>query len=255
MNRLIENPWYTVFIDVRGCGYDLRINDCPLVKHRHRPTSCAIPVNHWLHSGANVLTAQILPLPDENRIRSDARLQFDLLVREDGEGPNEHVASLSIEKTGETIKPLRETVQITVPFPPWNWHSAPVLETNEAVLNSLLSELDVIHGLVAGNNISGLVDLAQERISETAVATYQSNADVAEGLRDSWKSLISEPGFILQPPEKQSVMLWLFGEGRLAMVTDRYAQATIFCSNPDGLSARAELLFRQDLEGKWVICR
>jgi hypothetical protein len=145
---------------------------------------------------------------------------------------------------------------MTVPFPKWAWHTAPEILPEKATLEALSGQLNGLHGLFAAGKLGEVIARCQEKNKERALANYFSEADVADLQRESYESMMNEPGYTLQPLVKDKLRLNIYGDGRLANVTSQLGESPLYYGNAEGnFIAQVLFMFRQDKSGKWVICR
>jgi hypothetical protein len=272
-----SQPVFSAAVDVFDCGYDLRINDCPLQESWGNPVSCIQVVNEWLRNGRNVLTAQLLPLPGEDRLRPGAQLNLELTVREDSGEQREVVGRLVFQAGQASFRQGRAAgwleprlasrrdgprlclslpLQLDVPFPRWAWEDAPAIPASVETIRGLFAELTALHGLFAAGDVEAVIARSRERNSERAISNYSDLAEQEEGQRDSYLSLRNNPAFGLQPLLPENVQLRLHGDGHLARLVSDFGESPLYYADKDA-ACLGELLFlfRRSRGGGWVVCR
>lgn len=269
-------PFYSVSINVGNCGYDIRMNDCPLQAHRKRSISTRMPINEWIHRGDNRLSAQLFPLPYEDSLRPDARLSIEIHVREDEGNDSEIVdhiefraddlsaedsetrasaADVVAGKEADTRR-IERDIAIDVPFETWNWHRSELITATDDIRSELLAECDKLHACFAAGDLDRVVELSEERNRERGAALYLSMDEMTAMQRQSYKSLSDDYGFTLQPPIKDDAILTVYGEGRLARLANRFGEATLFYADESVTTiGQLTFIFRRNKDGRWIICR
>jgi len=82
MNPLTNNPYFTLKLNASGISYFVELNGASV--HNELDSdgqlSTVFPVNHWMRSGGNTLTLQVMPDDEGVKFNSSSFVEIQLLV-------------------------------------------------------------------------------------------------------------------------------------------------------------------------------
>jgi len=257
-------PYYTVQLNMAGCGYDVRVNDGPLYANvRGYPVVVEMPANRWIRDGGNEVSFHLRPQAGKAALDEGAKASAVVYVREkeaDRETRRE-VARLEYPGAATVDRHGDETIVATrfsaaVPFGPFRWFTSPEIPAGEATLNELLGELENFQRLLAAKNMEAILAAVRARDREDAPALYQTLEEQTASSRREYQQFFDETEYTLRPLHTKDVRLRIFGHGRLALVSMKNGQSPLYYLTADRQTAGyLTLVFCRDVKGRWVVIR
>jgi hypothetical protein len=260
---------YSLRIQVTDCSYDVRVNDCPIVRHWSRHVSGTFPINEWIAGGPNTLAIKIGPRRGEDTISDSSELRLSIDSRNEVDDRTNCVTSIIIQsgklntrETADTVRVLREgedtilagTFIADVPFGDWKWQSSSKIVDLEAWRKLLLAEYQTLHAAIASQDTASIIDRSSERNVDRGVAYFSSKEEQQSIQRNSYAEVFLTPDMTLAPLQIDSLQLEVFGGGRLSQLIDPLNQACIQVIHKDRqFLAQFPFIFRNN-NGP-VICR
>jgi hypothetical protein len=260
-----SGPVYTVQLDIKGCSFDVRVNDGLALKSlKGLPLVTELPVNRWIRNGGNELSLHLRPSPNQTALGPEAKCSAVVYTRDQAEEreARREVARREFPKSPATRREGDETIVVSpfpaaVPFGLFRWFTAPEIADNENTLAELMAELQKYHGLFAAKNMNALLEAVRERDREDAMANYLPLADQVANSRREYSLFFDESKYELRPLITKNVRLGLYGNRRLARVELlSNGQPPLYYLAADHRTAGyLQMMFCRGAEGKWVIIR
>jgi hypothetical protein len=257
-------PYYTVQLNMAGCGYDVRVNDGPLYANvRGYPVVVEMPANRWIRNGGNEVSFHLRPQAGKAALDEGAKASAVVYVREKeaDRGIRREVARLeypgsaAVERRGdETV--VAATFSAGVPFGLFRWFTSPMIAEGERTLDELLGELEKFHRLLGAKNMDAILAAVRERDREDAPALYRTIEEQTASSRREYQQFFDETEYALRPLHTKDVRLRIFGSGRLARVDMKNGQSPLYYLTAVRQTAGyLTLVFCRDVTGRWVMIR
>ncbi len=277
----IKNPWYTMDVETNQCGFDIRINDCPVGRHHYKATTFNRPINEWIINGNNVITIDLFGLEAGAAVSPDATIGVKLLLRDELDDQFQTIASMefsgvtlesdgdespllaSPESSGFVLEQvshaplrLRRDVNLEVPFGPWAWQTSKKIDVSLETLAELKTEMQKLHQRLASEDYEGLASVSQERIKEQSAAYYMTDQERTSGMKEALMELMNTPDHNLEPLYDGQLRINGWADKRLVSIADIYDQSVIRTSDSEDMFLGvANFIFRQAADGTWIVCR
>ena len=266
----MQKPWYTVEVSTDQCGFDIRLNDCPIGRHFNKATSFNRPANEWIINGSNTLTVDLFQLEADAGLSPEAEVSISLKVREENDDQFETLAEIVVvngqlkegsdgvveEQNKNSQGRYRIDTELDVALGPWKWQASKVSPSNQETLDSLKAELQSLYALVEDKNLDALVKQSEERIAEHAEAYYMTKQEREDGMRATLKEVLETPGYTLQPFFDGRMRLNRWADGRLFSLTSIFDHSVIRTSSEDGsMLGEIPFIFRKGNDDQWIVTR
>jgi hypothetical protein len=264
-----DKPIYSLQCDIAGCGYEIRCNDGPLLsKPRPIPVTVELPLNAWIHSGTNRISATITP-PPSGSFDEDTEMEFQVYRKQDGEsresrteiskfsckfkdGKPDTATSLTPKESGYV---LAHEFPVSVPFSESQWiNNLDIPEDNqsrERIFQQYLS----FHQLLRTRNIEAVIKLLSARTAELAGAFYEPVDEQRRVLREQFMKLFGDPSVELRDIP-QTAVLKTYGSGKLARLELKNGESPIYyLLTKFNVAQYVSLMYTQSKSGEWIIIR
>jgi hypothetical protein len=276
-------PFFTLVISVFGCRAALHVNDVPVFSEdcSDARIDVELPLNQWVHTGRNSLTARLAAGADEEGnptyplSSADVVCTLDLCVRPYGtpHTVRVRVSGIAYEggewKTGDAGtegSPVRtlagadaaaaawREVELQTPFPTWTWHRAESLHLDDATTNELLAQYRRAWALLRGGDVDAVRALAADNAAEIQAAFFLPDARAAQRMLEL-EALAADPSMSLAPMALD-LRMEVFGDGRLARLVDGAGSSPIrFADRNGGLDAYVGMMWCKLPARGWVMIR
>lgn len=251
-------PWYTVKIDVSGCGYDIRVNDCPVMADRDgRAVIVEMPVNQWILGGDNLLSAEAVRTPGD-----PGKCSAQVWVREFERGAGSMVAELSLVvppagDTGEPVLRRQAPFAAQIPFALWRWANVPPGEIGPDDREAVLQQAAGIWNAMAAGNLPLVQQYLLTKSDEICQSRYQTESMRQQELAMQFEDLFDHSQWELAPLDIGDAVLSPYGEKRLFKLTDEVTgdSPVFFISKDSTLATYMDLFFYKDHDALWRIIR
>lgn len=276
-------PFFTLVISVFGCRAALHVNDVPVFTEdcSDARIDVELPMNQWVHTGRNSLTARLVAGVDEEGHATyplsgaDVLCTLELCVRPHG-APHTarvRVSGLSYAAgewtTGDPApegSPVRSLaaaddataawreVELQTPFPLWAWHRAERLHLDDTTTNDLLAQYRRAWALFRSGDVDAVRALAADNAAEIQAAFHLPDARAAQRMLEL-ESLVVDPSVSLAPMALD-LRMEVFGDGRLARLVDGTGSSPIrFADRNGGLDAYVGMMWCRLPARGWVMIR
>lgn len=122
-------------------------------------------------------------------------------------------------------------------------------------LDILLEEYLKVQEAIENNTINNIIDMFDERNSETDLAFYLSPGETKQGIFESLEAVANDDGVELLPLTRKKVIFTIEKNRKLARLSRKGVKAAIALNFKDGSgSQRYEMYFRIK-NGKWILTR
>ena len=281
----MDKPVYLLKLDLAGCNYDARVNDCPIVAEREdRPVTATYPINEWVETGRNLLRVQLRPLRGEEDVSPDAQASATLSAFPATVGRTEQgevvVASFTFggrsrgesAEEGTTGGPpavpfradrLEGSVLLTASFdgegafPPLPWSALEAEPITDAVTQELIGKLKALWKILDTKDIDGWNEWFKYRNRDVAVRRYLDVAALERQTARPIQTAMNDPEMPLHPFWERDLVAVGFGAGRLLRVDiGPLGKSPVFFAEPGySVLGRIEAFFYHTPEIGWVAIR
>jgi len=122
-------------------------------------------------------------------------------------------------------------------------------------LDTLLKEYLKVQEAIENNTVSNVIDMFDERNSETDTAFYLSPGETKQGIFESLEAVANDDGIELLPLTRKKVIFTIEKNRKLVRLSRKGVKAAIALNFKDGSgSQRYEMYFRIE-DGKWILTR
>jgi hypothetical protein len=261
---------YNLQTHVSGCGYDVRINDCPVFRHKKRPVSGCVPVNEWVIPGINTLSIVLRPPTGEHRISNDATIE--VIVEDSNESTREESVLAKVTVSGGAFQESESSPEIVVvkeqedqliltcrfavpsDFPDPVWLTSQPIPESKDWYDLLTEQYQTLWNALSARDFGAVIDMSTERNKERSAAYGDDISDEMQRQQASYEEAFDIEGMHLASLAADELKVDVFGNGRLVQLVDGYGQDCIQLMNDNGpFIAQFQFIFRND--GPPVICR
>jgi hypothetical protein len=160
-----------------------------------------------------------------------------------------------------TVKPtpdgqgiiLSRTVDLPLPFPRWKWLDSDIIPDTEVTKKELLKQYLIIWNALKAKDVDSILPLFKQRNEEAPDSLYLNESDLAKRLKSNFESDIKD--MVLWESMPEYALLHIWGEGRLARITDWEGNSFIaFVNEENTVSTDYDIIFRKSGD-KWIITR
>jgi hypothetical protein len=284
------HSFFQVRISAERCAYDIRLNDATIwADTEANPIDGALPVNHWVSHGNNLLEVRLSPPSGEQRFddRANCRVTFTVrtanapqssgIVLTEISFPSplatasEHPPSILdadprylwpdpravtplVVQTGDSRASyiLLRQVALASPFPRWAWLDADPLEESEQTFKELFARYENFWHDLRAKRLADVRAALSFRSNEFAAAYYRLAFEILDDLGIDRSA--TDPGLELYPLDTEP-KLEIFGNKRLARITRWDGEPLlVFVQREKQLSTYYDLVFCKR-NGQWQIIR
>jgi hypothetical protein len=257
----IDEPLYTVQLDIAGAAADVRCNDAPIFQEQHGyNTVTELTLNRWIRNGANSISLTLGPGDGERQVALGARGSAVVYVRAfpaERESRRE-VARVSYpaiaDRAGNRLR-VEGAFDAAVPYDSLLWLGSETIVPDERTAGELTLELSRFHDWLAGGDLESIVGAMSVRDREDAAAIYQTLDQQVSNTRRTYAVFINDADAELRPLAADRAMLRVYGQGRLARFELSNGRSPVyFHLRSMDMAAYMPVFFCRH-EGRWLFIR
>ncbi len=239
-----------------GAPFEVRVNDCPVLREPEGMNlQVTLDVNHWMRSGANVLSLRV----DSARGACEALVQ-----RADLDRPRETPASVAMLRAPRTVgaDPPVLTRHLTfgaeLPMLPWRWDRQKPAEFKPRDRLLCTDEVYALHAALLAGDLAAAGERLELKSEELCQARYIDPDQRQAELRAQLTPLVDpESGWRLEPLDPASLDFGDCASGRMVRASNKQTGASplLFVNISDGLVAAMEVFLCREGAMQWRIIR
>lgn len=231
------------FLNLRSfqANFEIRLNDVLVESdYKDRNLSFAVPVNHWLRKGKNVLTYRLIPYDGEQHLRLNARLDLAIQVGiPDGPEGEMEMKDFYVVNTQDT------SGQFDDPVPGFShtgffsiedahalaWEDAMEIRLDEHSVRGVTAVYHRLQRFIAEKDAAGFVAFTKPKIRDCARAL---NWDFEEDLQFSLKhysEIFNRPGYVAWSLSGQQLIPAVEGFGKMITLRNEKRQPPLLLYN------------------------
>ena len=254
----LEKPLYTIKIELSGCIYDIRVNDCPVIEDQDGyGLTTEIPINHWLFDGENRLKASLTRISRQYG-KCDLSIWVKEFERDGGKRPVRDLVleTKPIELGGNALIEKEIIFDAKVPFQKWMWSEVEATVLTSEDRKAIVEKAKELWESLQKKDLNKIKKLLAFKSKEIIQAKYQTekarNKEIQTQLED-----ILEGDWIMGDFDIDDLVYLPYGNGRLIKFMDSESrESPVFFTDPKKtIASYMELFFYKNKDLKWNIIR
>lgn len=233
-------PYYQLRVVSHDLACEIRVNDVPVLRLPSGHVETSFDVNPHVWTGSNTLALYVRAAAGKPGFGALSSCTVELGVKPTPAAEElTPLASLTFEAptgaptgfqavpggAGLTIRPgpaglsASQSFDLTTPFQPWFWLSAPKIPATEATRAEVLALYRQLHGLLAARNLGALQSGCADQARDWQVAYGLPDLATAQRMLGIVETL-SDPDIEVEPFPDDVLTMELLGDQRLVQLVD-----------------------------------